>query len=79
MGANGKWILRWWLMFWQFIFFEVRLSWGIVHSRGFGFGVLLKVSLSTNLSVGSKKQRWFHYFIGLFVHKKVYNDAWQVS
>lgn len=60
-------------------FFEVRMSLGIVHSRGFGFGVLLKVSSSTNLSVGSKKQRWFHYFIGLFVHKKVYNDAWQVS
>lgn len=38
-------------------FFEVRLSLGMVYSRGFGFGVLLKVSLSTNLSVGSKKQR----------------------
>lgn len=34
-------------------FFEVRMSLGIVHSRGFGFGVLLKVSLSTKF-VGGK-------------------------
>lgn len=34
-------------------FFEVRLSLGIVHSRGFGFGVLLKVSFKYKF-VGGK-------------------------
>lgn len=51
-------------------FFEVRLSLGIVHSRGFGFGVLLKVSLSTNLSVEVKSKGGFIILLDFLFIKK---------
>lgn len=53
MGANGQMDFETVVDVVAIYFFEVRLSLGIVHSRGFGFGVLLKVSFKYKF-VGGK-------------------------